>query len=294
MDLSVIVVNYNAGPFVEQCLASVQQWLIGIQHEVCVVDNASMDGSPALIRNRFPQVRLLLNSRNVGFAAAINEGLRETRGRYVLWLNPDAELLDAGITTLLEYLNANSSVGILGPQLIDPDGSIQLSCRSFPSYQTVLSHRYSLLTHWVPLNAYSRHYLLTEWDHASVREVDWVSGACLLHRREILEKVGNLDEQFFMYCEDVDFCFRTKQAGWSVQYHPAMKVVHHIAGSSRHVSRRMIVEHHRSMWRYYTKHFSRNSVKDTVTSMGIAVHCAVKLMSSFLPKRNHRSQASAE
>ncbi len=274
MDLSVIVVSYNAGRFLAPCLSSIEAFLASIVHEVCVVDNASTDGTRSLVANRFPDVQFIANDRNVGFAAAVNQGLEKTRGRYVLWLNPDSEILNGGMTELLHYLKAHPKVGIVGPQILDPDGSIQLSCRSFPSYRTALFHRYSLLTRWLPDNRYSRQYLQTGWDHKAIREVDWVSGACLLHRREILDDISGLDEWFFMYCEDVDFCLRARQAGWKVYYHPALRVLHHIAGCSRRSPSVMVVERHRSMWRYYAKHFRRNPLKDGAVGAGILGRCA--------------------
>jgi len=273
MDLSVIIVNYNAGRFLPRCLASIEAGLDGIEHEVCVVDNASSDGSVPLIASQFPFVQLIANDRNLGFAAGVNRGLEKTSGRYVLWLNPDTEILDGGMAELLRYLNGEPKVGIIGPQIVDPDGGIQLSCRSFPSYRTALFHRYSLMTRWLPGNRYSRQYLHTGWDHATIREVDWVSGACLLHRREVLDDIGGLDERFFMYCEDVDVCLRARQAGWRVHYHPGLRVLHHIAGSSRRSPSLMVVERHRSMWRYYAKHFPRNPLKDAAMAAGIWGRC---------------------
>ncbi len=289
MDLSVIIVNYNAAPYLARCLNSIESCLWGITCEVCVVDNASTDCTRMLIGNRFPGVQLIANDRNLGFAAGVNQGLERTHGRYVLWLNPDAEILNEGVRELLRYLDSAPKVGIIGPQIVDSDGGIQLSCRSFPSYRTVLCHRYSLLTRLRPQNHYSRDYLHTDWDHASLREVDWVSGACLLHRRELLDDLGGLDERFFMYCEDVDFCLRARQAGWKVHYHPAMRVLHHIGGSSRQSPVLMAIERHRSMWRYYAKHFQRNSLQDTTVGAGILGRCVLMMAREALVLRISKS-----
>ncbi|HEV2055702.1 MAG TPA: glycosyltransferase family 2 protein [Methylomirabilota bacterium] len=275
MDLSVIIVSFNSAGFIERCLASVETCLRGVNHEVCVVDNASSDGSARLVRERFPRVTVIANRVNLGFAAGVNRGLDATEGRYVLWLNPDAELLDAGAGDLVDYFERHPRVGILGPQLVDPSGGVQLSCRSFPSYRTALFHRHSLLTRWFPKNPGSREYLLSDWDHGTAREVDWVSGACLLHRRRLLDEIGPLDERFFMYCEDVDFCLRARQAGWSVQYHPGTRVLHHIGGSSRAEAFRMVVARHRSMWRYYAKHFRRHPLKDAAVAAAVWGRCAL-------------------
>lgn len=278
MTLSVIVVNHNAAAFLNRCLKSIACALAGIDHEVCIVDNASSDESASLIRKQFPQVQWLSNERNLGFAAALNRGLQNTRGRYILWLNPDAELLDDRITDLLRYLENNAGVGILGPQLVDPDGKRQLSCRSFPSYRTAFFHRYSLLSRLFPRNRYALQYLHSDWDGEAVREVDWVSGACLLHRREVSSQLGGLDERFFMYCEDVDFCLRAKQKGWSACYHPAARVLHHIGGSTRQIRRKMTLERHRSMWRYYQKHFRRNPLKDLLVGAVLWARCGLIML----------------
>jgi N-acetylglucosaminyl-diphospho-decaprenol L-rhamnosyltransferase len=275
MELSVIVVSFNSAAFIERCLASVATFLGGVNHEVCVVDNASSDGSASLVREHFPRVRVIANPQNLGFAAGVNRGLGATQGRYVLWLNPDAELLDAGAGDLIGFLEKHPTVGILGPQLVDPSGEVQLSCRAFPSYRTALFHRHSLLTRWFPENPGSREYLLSDWDHRTAREVDWVSGACLLHHRRLLDEIGPLDERFFMYCEDVDFCLRARQAGWSVRYHPGARVLHHVGGSSRAGALRMVVARHRSMWRYYVKHFRRHPLKDAAVAAAVWSRCGL-------------------
>src|SRR6266481_5287462 len=216
MDLSVIIVSFNSAGLIERCLASVDTCLRGVTHEICVVDNASSDQPLDLARRGAPGARIIASRENLGFAAGVNRGIAATTGRYVLWLNPDAELLDGGAGELIEYCDRHPGVGILGPQLVDPSGRVQLSCRSFPSYRTALFHRYSLLTRTFPNNPGSRDYLMSDWDHRTVREVDWVSGACLLHRRSVLDDIGGLDERFFMYCEDVDFCLLASLPLWAL------------------------------------------------------------------------------
>ena len=136
------------------------------------------------------------------------------------------------------------------------------------------------------MNRYSRLYLYTDWGHTNLQEVDWVSGACLLHRREVVTDIGPLDERFFMYCEDVDFCLRARRRGWAVRYHPGARVLHHIAGSSRLRPFRMVVERHRSMWRYYAKHFQRNALKDLAVGAGIWGRCAGMMAREALKRRH--------
>jgi N-acetylglucosaminyl-diphospho-decaprenol L-rhamnosyltransferase len=282
--LSVIIVNFNSGGLLVRCLDSLCQNLAMVDHEVCIVDNASTDGS-AEEAARFSDVVLVQLPTNGGFSHGVNVGLARTRGEVVMWLNPDTELLDPGIGELVSRLDRDPRVGILGPQIVSPDGGVQLSCRSWPTYKTALFNRYSLLTRLFPDNPHSREYLELNWDHASAKEVDWVSGCCLVHRRRVAEEIGGLDEAFFMYCEDVDFCRRARSAGWLTLYEPAMRVLHHIAGSTRSERRRMIIERHRSMWRYYRKHFEDGVPRSVAVRAGIGGRATLKILGSLLSRR---------
>jgi GT2 family glycosyltransferase len=277
MDLSIIIVNYNAAPYLKRALISIQHHLKSLRYEICVVDNASTDGSSDVLFNS-PHVHVIKNEKNLGFSTAVNQGLRNTTGRFVLWLNPDAEILDDGLISIIRYMKDHPDVGIIGTRILNPDGTIQLSCRSFPSYGAGLFNRYSLLTRLFPNNRFSRKYLKSDWNHNVISDVDWVSGACLLHRRELLEQPGFLDEKFFMYCEDVDFCLRASQARWHVQYHPGAAVLHHIGASSKQLPNKTILERHKSIWHYYKKHFKRNITKDIAIAGGIVGRCAMLLV----------------
>lgn len=281
-DLSIIIVNFNAAGELRECLASVTRHLATVRHEVCVVDNASDDGSVGMVGREFPGVQLVANDDNRGFAAAINQGLARTTGRAVLWLNPDCVVLDDRLGSLVRYLDEHPEVGIIGTQLLDSDGAIQLSSRAFPSYDWALGHRHSLLTRWFPNNRYARRYLQTDFNRRQIADVDWVSGACLLHPRRLIDSIGPLDEQFFMYCEDVDFCQRAKTAGWRVRYHPGARVMHHVGASSRRARRRMLVARHSSLWRYYRKHFHRDPVRDAAAAAAIWTRCGVMVLRESL------------
>jgi len=278
VDLSVIIVSHNTRELLAACLQSLAEHLRGVAHEVCVVDNASTDGSAAMVRERFPGVRLLADERNRGFSVAVNAAIAVTAGRYVCWLNPDARLLNGGMAAVLAYFDAHERVGVVGPQLVNADGSVQLSSRAFPSYATAFFNRNSLLTRFFPRNRFTRHYLHTDRDPGVVQETDWVSGACLIHRREL----GGPDERFFMYMEDIDFCLRARAAGWGVAYHPALRVLHHIGGSSRSMPVRRAIVLHRSIWRYYAKHFRRNPLLDGVSAMLIWGRCLVMMAEAVL------------
>ena len=283
--LSVIIVNFNSGAHIVRCLESLRRHMGAVEREVYVIDNASTDGSVDEIEAQFGEASLVRCSENGGFSHGINVGLAHTRGDIVMWLNPDAELIDNGVDEVIRYFDENQKVGVVGPQVVSPDGAVQFSCRSWPSYRTAFFNRYSLLTRILPNNPHSREYLKTNWDHSSVKEVDWVSGCCLLHRRQVATDIGGLDEAFFMYCEDVDFCRRAEQAGWRVAYVPAMRVLHHIAASTSTLTRRMILERHRSMWRYYRKHFQGGALIDSAVLVGIGGRAALKIVSSSVFRR---------
>ena len=294
MHLSIIIVTYNSARHLSACLESIENHIKNVEYEVCVVDNASEDGSSALAEAAGGHTRVVRNPSNLGFSAAVNVGLRNTSGRYVMWLNPDTQIAGGDVNELLHHFDQHPHVGVVGPQLLNSDGSIQLSCRSFPSYNTAFFNRYSLLTKLFPKNRYSRQYLKTDWNHQEIREVGWVSGACLIHPRALLEDIGDLDEQFFIYIEDIDFCLRTNKAGWKVYYHPGLRILHHIAGSSRQVPFSMIVELHKSIWRYYTKHFKRNPLKDAVGGAVIWTRCAGMLARTALRQLASGRRADSE
>jgi len=283
--LAVIIVSYNAAEYLRQCLASAMQYLGPLPAEIAVVDNASSDGTAQMVEKEYPDVQLIRNPTNRGFSAAVNQGLKETTAPFVLWLNPDSLCRDGNLKDLIAYLETEKEIGILGPQILDPQGTVQLSCRSFPTLTTYFFGRFSILTQWFPNNPYSQRFLHSGWDHSTRKDVDWVSGACLLHRRELIVDIGPLDEKYFMYFEDVDFCQRAKAKGWRVQYHPGSQFLHHIAGSSRKRIFQMLIQRHQSNWHYYTKYFKRNILKDTFIALGLMLRCVVQILFAGFQKR---------
>jgi GT2 family glycosyltransferase len=199
LDISIVIVSYNGREHLRRCLASLAAHPPNVQSEVIVVDNDSRDGSAPMIASEFPSVRLLRMPRNLGFAAGANRGIRDATGEAIVLLNPDSEIEADPFTSMLGYLREHEDTGIVAPRLLNPDGSLQLSCRSFPTFSVALFNRYSLLTRIFPRNRYSKQYLLTVWQHDNSRQVDWVSGACLMMRRSLLDDIGLLDEGYFVY-----------------------------------------------------------------------------------------------
>lgn len=282
MDVSIVIVSYNGRDFLRRCLASVYEHTRDIDFEVVVVDNASQDGTPEMVAAAFPQVTLLRRATNAGFARGVNEGIRAARGETFFLLNPDAELIDNVLPAMLAYLREHPDVGILAPKLLDAGGTLQLSCRAFPGFSTALFNRYSLLTRLFRKNPASRRYLMTDFDHSSVADVDWASGACWLLSRSAYERIGTLDEGYFWSIEDVDYCQRAQRAGLRVVYFPQVAVRHHIGGSAGTLRNRTIIERHRGMWRYYRAYLRpgwpilRPAV-DALVGLGILVRCAAQL-----------------
>lgn len=276
--LSVVIVNWNTVDLLRACLLSMDADYLGrADCEVIVVDNHSADGSPDMVEREFAgRVTLMRMSENLGFSGGNNVALRVARGEYVVLLNSDTEVCGDALWQMCDYLDANDRVGALGARLLNPDGSVQMSCRSFPSYRTALFHRKSIITRLFPGNRFSREYLMSGSDHEQTMEVDWVIGACLMTRRTVIDEVGLLDDGFFMYAEDVDWCYRMRRAGWTVEYFPDAVVMHHYEKSSGKAPFRMNFERHRSMWRFYYKHYSRGIVLvDLATLMGIAARCVL-------------------
>ncbi len=260
MRLSVIIVNYKSRELLLECLASLQADAAGLETEFLVVDNDSRDGSPEALAERFPAVRVLVNPDNRGYARAVNQGIAATRGPWVLIMNPDCIVRAGTLRALIGQLGGHSRCAVAAPRILNPDGSLEYSARASPDPFAFLFNRYSILTRLFPRNPWSRRYLLLDWDHASVRDVDWVSGACLMARREAIEQVGGMDEAFFMFNEDVDWCRRMRLGGWSITYVPSAEVVHHIGASRGRVAPRVIVERHRGMIHYFHKHHPAHPV----------------------------------
>jgi GT2 family glycosyltransferase len=274
--LSIVILNWNTRDLLLACLGSADHLLENPDYEWIVVDNASTDGSAAAVRESYPGVQVLSRDRNDGFSSGCNAGIRVATGRHILLLNSDTEIHEGALEQIIAYLDGHPEVGAVGPRLLNPDGTIQASCRTFPGFQTALFHRKSLLTKLFPGNRYSRAYLMSDLDRTGPTEVDWVIGAALAVRREVIEQVGLLDEGFFMYAEDVDWCWRIRQAGWSIFYLPTATLLHHYEKSAGRAPFRTNYARHRSMWRFYRKHYSRGiALLDAATFAGILVRLLI-------------------
>jgi len=278
-DLSICIVNWNTRSDLEQALCSVLQADPDLRTEVIVFDNASSDGSPERVEQQFPNVKLIRNPDNVGFARGYNLAVSYATGRHLLLLNPDTVTRPGALKALVGFLDAHPKAGAIGPRLLNSDGSRQYSCRRFPQPLAAV-FRNTPLGRLFPRNRYTREYLMTDCDHSREAEVDWVSGAAMCLRREAWEQVGGFDEGFFMYAEDMDWCYRAHAAGWEVWYTPSAEIVHRIGRSSDQVPFKMVVEFHRSMARFYRKHHAPGWPAPVrwVPTFGVWVRCGTVLL----------------
>jgi hypothetical protein len=281
--LSIIIVSWNVQRDLQQCLTSLQA-NSDTPHEVIVVDNASSDGTREYLAGQ-SGVQAILNDSNRGFAAANNQGLEVATGsRWLLLLNPDTVAPPGALGELLAFAESRPQAGVVGPKLLNPDGSLQYSCRHFPNIWAAM-FRHTLLGRLFPRASSTRDYLMQDWDHASERQVDWVSGACLLLRREVFEQIGGLDERFFWGSEDVDLCLRVQRGGWEVWYTPQPTITHAIGRSTDQAIVATIVRTHRGMQRLYVKHFARNVFSRLLVTAGVWLRAGLLMLSVWLRGR---------
>ncbi|MDP8988347.1 MAG: glycosyltransferase family 2 protein [Actinomycetota bacterium] len=246
--VAAVIVSYNVRDLLLHCIASLRA--DGV-HDIVVVDNHSRDGSPEAVRRHDPEVDVVALPVNLGFGAGANRGVGRTSTPYVAIMNPDVVVQPGSTKALVEALQREPDLAVVGPRIETPDGTLYPSARTFPDLADAAGHAF---LHFVwPGNRFSRRYRMLDWDHDTPADVDWVAGTHLVARRRAWDEVGGFDEGFFMYLEDVDLCWRLRQKGWRTGYEPAARVTHAIGRSTDQTPYRMIAAHHRSLWRYAAK-----------------------------------------
>ena len=250
--ISIIIVSWNVSALLRECLQSIVATAEHLPIEIIVVDSHSADDTVAMVQREFPDVLLLPQTENVGFPRGNNIGLDHARGDYLLLLNPDATLQEGALRLMIAYIDAHPLVGMVGPQLHNPDGSHQSSRRRFPTFWTGLFES----TWWQPYApaALLAHYYATDSADDAIQQVDWVSGACMLTRRTVLDQVGGMDELYEMYSEELDWCRRIKEVGWQIVYLPMTHVFHHVGKSSEQAVTRRHIQFNRAKLRYFRKY----------------------------------------
>ncbi|GAB4275762.1 MAG: glycosyltransferase family 2 protein [Candidatus Promineifilaceae bacterium] len=254
-DLSIIIVSWNVRELLRQCLLSIRQNQGGLQVEIIVVDSASADGSVEMVREAFPDVVLIDCQENVGFPRGNNLGIAAANGRYLLILNPDTEIVGDALPQMVTYMQAHPDVGVLGPQLLYPDSTIQSSRRRFPTLRTAFFES-TWLQPYAPKTVLD-HYYAADLPDDELAEVDWVMGAAMLLPADVVTAVGGMDPGYFMYSEELDWCKRIKAAGWRVIYFPQAKIIHHEGKSSEQAIAARHINFNRAKLRYYRKYHGR-------------------------------------
>lgn len=273
--LSNIIVSWNAKEYLDECLRSIDENAPHDEFETIVVDNASTDGAPNLVTTKYPRVRLIRNTENLGFAKANNRGIEKSSGQYICLINSDAVVVENCLDLMCHYMDEHPKIGVLGPQVLNRDGSIQPTCREFPTLWKNLC-RTLALDKLFPKSKIFGGYLMMHWSHETVREVDFLSGCFIMVRRSAMEQVGLLDESFFFYAEDKDWCKRFWETGWKVVYFPQAKAIHYLYGSSDRDPVQLYIQQTRANLQYYAKH--RSSLAKNAFMLNEVLHQSIRVI----------------
>lgn len=255
LDLSIIIVNYNAKAYLRKCIKSIEDTAREASYEIIVVDNNSLDGSVEMMREEFPQVKLIANQHNHGFSSANNQGSKVSCGRYVLLLNNDTVALPGALQSMINIMDKNPGIGLLGCRLLNGDGSLQQSFGKpinifYDFFRKFISNLYSInKNHWVGK------FLV--WRHSTTKEVAWVKGACMFLRRQALFDVDLMDDKFFMFFEEADLSIRIRQLGWKIVYTPEAEIVHFGGTSTATNNIKALIEYRKSQLYFYKKHYNK-------------------------------------
>jgi N-acetylglucosaminyl-diphospho-decaprenol L-rhamnosyltransferase len=231
MMLSIIIVNYNTGALTRACVESLLSYNLPPATEIIVVDNASQDESVSFLRSDWPEIRVIAQKENVGLARGVNAGIKAAKGKYYLILNPDIIVFSEAVKNLTQFMEQNLEVGIAGGKLLSPNGKVQLSCYRFYRPMTIIYRRTWLGRTKAGRREIAR-FLMKDFDRQQARKVEWLMGACLMVRAELVKEIGGMDERYFLYFEDVDWCRRAWLAGWQVSYVPGARFSHYHQRSS--------------------------------------------------------------
>ena len=286
MKLSIVIVNYNVEHFLEQCLFSVRKAIANIEAEVYVVDNNSVDGSLKMLAEKFPEVKVIANKDNVGFSRANNQAIRISTGEYVLLLNPDTVVEDDTFAKTIEFMDSHPDAGGLGVKMVDGKGRfLPESKRGLPTPATAFYKMFGL-TKLFPHSKRFAHYYMGHLDEDEINEVEILSGAFMLMRRETLDKCGLLDETFFMYGEDIDLSYRITLAGYKNYYYPKTRIIHYKGESTKKTSVNYVLVFYKAMEIFVKKHFTNNGAKTFSFFINIAIYfkAFLALLSQFFSK----------
>ncbi len=252
--ISVIIVTWNASSWIANCLKSLKSDLSAFSHSIIIVDNASSDQTVSYIKTQFPEAILIENKINAGFAQACNTALLKSHSEYVLFLNPDTEVIPGMTKSLLAFMEKHPEAGAIGPTLLNPDGTLQLSGNTFPNLKNILSESF-FLDRLFPNSRFFGSHKMSHIDRSKVLKVDWTMGSCLFVRREALDKAGNFDSNYFLFFEETDLCLRLRNAGYEIYLLPTARLIHFGGASSPELyNAEKIIYYHKSLFYYFRKH----------------------------------------
>lgn len=286
MDLSIVIVNYNTKDLLKQTIESVINNTKGIKYEIWVVDNSSKDGSVEMVQEEFKDVKLIASKENLGFPKGNNVAIKKATGRYVLLLNSDTKVIGDNLQNCVDYMDKHKEIGALGCKVELADGILDHACkRGFPTPEASLY--YFLKLHKIMKNkrkygAYTASYLGED----EIGEVDALTGAFMMIPRAVIDKVGMLDEEFFMYGEDIDWCYRIKEAGYKIMYYPKEKIIHYKGSSSKKKKAKTTYEFHRAMILFYRKHYNDkyNIFVKILVYIGVALRMILSMIKNLFKK----------
>lgn len=258
LDVSIVIVSWNTCEILRNCLRSVYEQTHGVSFEVIVIDNSSSDDSAAMVKEKFPKVILIENTENRGFAAANNQGMKIATGRYVLLLNSDTIVLDNAIVRTVTFDDGYPEAAVVGCRVLNPDRTLQKTCFMFPSLLNMFLSSTYLYKLFTKSKFFGREQM-TWWDRNDIREVDVATGCFMLVRKEAIQKVGMMDEQFFMYGEETDWCYRFKQAGWKVMFTPVGNIIHYGGVSSSKMAAKMTLQLRGAILQFIAKRYSKGT-----------------------------------
>jgi len=258
-DLTIIIVNWNVKELLGDCLRSIYSQTKTISFEVVAVDNASSDGSVEMVEKEFPQVKLIANKENLGFAKGNNQAIRESKGRYFMLLNPDTIVVGNALATMVLFMDNRRDAGAIGPRILNPDKTVQLTCgRYSPTLLTELLD-FTKLSSVFPKSRIFGKSLMGFWPHNDTREVELLSGACMMVRKETIEQTGLMDEHFFLFAEETDWCYRIRKNGWKIYLNADAEIMHLWQQSVKRSSINTALESYKSMYRFFMNHHGRLS-----------------------------------
>jgi GT2 family glycosyltransferase len=288
VDVSICIICYQARDLLRDCLRSIYETVDSLSFEIIIVDNHSVDGTLEMLRSEFQNVRLIVNDYNTGYTRPNNQAIRESKGRYIVLLNPDTLVKPNTFAELFNFLETHPEVGIVGPKVLNRDGTLQKQCRRSEARPWDSFCYFSGLSRIFPYDKRFAGYLMTYLDEDLTHEAEAVSGSCMMIRRQVIEQIGYQDENFFAYQEDTDYCRRARLAGWKIFYNPSAQIIHYGGeGGSNVQPFRSIVEWHRSYYLYYRKHFARDYffVFNAIYYLGMLIKLGLSLLVNLFRKK---------